>query len=406
MATTYPLPTLAAQITATGVVAPVYNDILESLKASFSSIYGSDRDLDADTQDGQLLAIFAQAISDCNDSVKAAYASFSPNGAIGAGLSANVKINGIQREPATNSTVTLVISGTAGTQIINGIVRDTNNQNWLLPPLVTIPPGAVIDVTATAANPGPINALPNTVRVIATPVAGWGTATNPADAVAGKAAETDAELRTRQSISVSQGITLNQAILSAVENVPGVQHARLYENDTNSTDANTLPPHSFALVVQGGDVNAVATAIMNKKGPGPATYGTTGVTLVDSVGNLETIAFFIPTEVDLDINVSLTALTGYTSAVGVKIQEALNAIVGNIGSGNTVYWSRLFQGALLLTDVNGVPLAVPDPDAATFDVTALTVCLHGGTPGTANITTTISQIPRAQIANITLTVTS
>lgn len=405
MTTTFPLPTLAAVITATGVVAPTQSDILESLKASFGAIYGSDRYLDADSQDGQLLSIFAKAISDCNDAVKAAYASFSSNGAIGAGLSANVKINGIQRIPATNSTVTLILTGQPGTEILNGIVRDTLGQNWMLSPSVTIPPGGTATVTATAQVAGPVNAAPSTVRIIATPLAGWNTANNTADAAAGKPEETDAALRSRQTISVSQGTTLAKAILSAVENVDGVQHARLYENDTNATDSNTLPAHSFALVVAGGDATAVATAIMNKKGPGPATFGTTSVTLVDSVGNLETINFFIPTEADLDIAISLTALTGYTSDVGVKIQEALNAQVGNIGSGNTVYWSRLFQGALLLTDINGVPLAVPDPDASTFDITALTVCLHGGSPGTSNVTMSLSQIPRAQIANITLTVT-
>lgn len=404
MATTYPLPTLSAVITATGVSAPQYSDILESLKASFRSIYGADAYLEADSQDGQLLAIFAKAISDCNDSVKAGYNSFSPNGAVGAGLSANVKINGIQRIPATNSTATLVINGTSGTTIANGVARDINNQNWLFPPTFTIPPGGTGTVTVTAQHAGPILAAPNEIRIPATPVAGWLTCSNPADAVAGKPQETDAELRERQTISTSQGISLLKAIQSAVENVDGVQMVRSYENDTGTTDANGIPGHSFALVVLGGDVTEVGTAIMNKKGPGPGTYGSTNVTLVNSVGNLETIRWTIPSELDLDVAINLTALQGYTSDVGIKIQEAVNAQGAAMPTGDPVYWSRLFQSALLLTDINGVPLAVPDPDAHTYKINSLTVGLHGGSLGTSDIAVTFSQKPRIQISNIGLTV--
>lgn len=404
MTTTYPLPTLAAVITPTGVTAPPYSDILESLKASARGIFGADAYLEDDSQDGQLLAIFAKAISDCNDSVKAAYNAFSPNGAVGAGLSANVKINGIQRLPATNSTATLVVNGTAGTTIVNGVARDINSQNWMLPASYTIPPGGTGTVTATAQNPGPVLAAPNEIRIIGTPVAGWLSVSNPADAVAGKPQETDAELRKRQTVSTSEGSSLLASIVQAVENVDGVQMVRSYENDTSTTDANGIPGHSFGLVVLGGDAAAVGTAIMNRKGPGPGTYGTTSVTLVNSVGNLETISWTIPTELDLDVAVDLTALTGYTSDVGVKIQEAINAQVAAMRTGDPVYWARLFQSALLLTDTNGVPLAVPDPDASTYKINSLQVCVHGGTLGTSDIAVTYSQKPRAQIANISLTV--
>jgi uncharacterized phage protein gp47/JayE len=395
---------LAAQITLTGVVAPVYNDILESLKASFSSIYGSDRDLDADTQDGQLLAIFAKAISDCNDSTKAVYASFSPNGAVGVGLSANVKINGIQRIPATYSTATLVLTGQTGTTILNGVARDINNQNWLLPSTVTIPPGGSVTVTATAQNAGPVQAAPNEIRILGTPVAGWSTVSNPADAAVGKLAETDAALRQRQTISTSHGNSLLAAIVEAVENVTGVQQVHSYENVTSVTDSNGLPGHSFALVVMGGDATQIATAIMGKKGPGPATYGSTTINLVDSVGETEAISFTIPTEYDIDVAIDLNALTGYTTDVGLKIKNAINAYIAKIQIGSVIYWSRLFQPALLLVDANGQPLATPDPDALTYEINTLRICVHGGTLGTANLPLGFAQAGRAQISNIALTV--
>ena len=75
---TYPLATLAAQVTSTGISAPSYNDILSSLTASFQGIYGSDAYLGPDSQDGQLLAVVAQAIYDCNQTAIAVYNQFSP----------------------------------------------------------------------------------------------------------------------------------------------------------------------------------------------------------------------------------------------------------------------------------------------------------------------------------------
>ena len=54
------MATLGIQILPTGPLAPSYADILQALRNSFWSIYGSDADLDDDSQDGQMLAVFAQ----------------------------------------------------------------------------------------------------------------------------------------------------------------------------------------------------------------------------------------------------------------------------------------------------------------------------------------------------------
>ena len=51
-----------AEITADGVSAPTYDEVLGYLQEGARAIFGSDINLDADTQDGQLLAIFAKAI--------------------------------------------------------------------------------------------------------------------------------------------------------------------------------------------------------------------------------------------------------------------------------------------------------------------------------------------------------
>ena len=46
--------------------------------------------------------------------------------------------------------------------------------------------------------------------------------------------------------------TIIESLTGGLASVPGVSLVRVYQNDTNETDANGLPPHSIEAVVQGG----------------------------------------------------------------------------------------------------------------------------------------------------------
>src|SRR5208282_3528191 len=155
-----------------------------------------------DSQDYQMLAIFSAAINDQNNTMIAAYQGFLPTYAQGAGLSSLVKINGLARETATNSTAQLVITGVVGTTITGGFAQDTNGNLWSIP-TTTIPESGEITVTATCQTPGAVSAAANSINIINTVILGWQTVTNPAIATVGVSAETDAALRQRQAISTS-----------------------------------------------------------------------------------------------------------------------------------------------------------------------------------------------------------
>ncbi|MFW8062602.1 baseplate J/gp47 family protein, partial [Klebsiella pneumoniae] len=92
--------------------------------------------------------------------------SFSPATALGDALTSNVKINGITRRAATNSTVDLLLTGTIGTTIINGSVRDTNSVVWNLPATVVIGSDGTVVATATCANAGAVAAVAGSVNGI------------------------------------------------------------------------------------------------------------------------------------------------------------------------------------------------------------------------------------------------
>lgn len=385
----------APTVDANGISAPQFADILAYLQAQYRAIFGNDVYLGNDSQDGQFLGIVAAAINDANAATIAVYNSFSPATAQGNGLSSNVKINGISRAIATASTVNVTLVGVAGTTITNGVVQDVNNVNWLLPASVVIPSGGSITVTATCQVLGAVSAAIGTVTKIQTPVYGWQTVTNASAASVGAPVETDAALRVRQGYSVAlPSQTVLAGILGAVEAVAGVTEAVAYENDTNSTDSNGLPPHSISLVVSGGAAIDIATAISNKKTPGAYTYGTTSQVVTDSIGVAHTIRYYVPTNVAIAVGITVKALTGYTSAIGVQIQNAIAAYINALPIGQSVFLTRLYLPAQL----NG------GAGSSTYEVTVLQISAKPAPVGNSDVAIAFNQVATCAVADIALTV--
>lgn len=387
---------LVGFIDATGIHTPTYPEILAALQTQFRAIFGPDVYLEADSQEGQMLAMFALAIHDANQFAVSVYQSFSPQTAQGAGLSRMVKINGIARLVASHSTVDVRIVGQVGTVIMQGIARDVAGQKWNLPATVTIPVGGEITVTATAQELGDIQAAAGEVNEIATPTRGWQTVSNVAAATPGAPVESDATLRGRQAVSTAlPSLTVQEGIVGAVANVSGVSRYKAYENDTGSTDGNGIPAHSISVVIEGGDDTTIAETIAAKKTPGSGTYGTTNVVVRDRYDMPNTIRFFRPGVVDIDAEIEITARAGYVSTTGDAIKANLAA-----------YWNsqEIGEGVLLSKLYTPINAAEPDSAKKTFDVTSLKICRHGGTPAAENLVLLFNEVAAGDSANVTLTV--
>lgn len=380
----------------TGFHYPDYPTVLDYLKQEYRAIYGADTYLEADSQDGQWVAILALAMFDSMQVAATVYNSFSPLTAQADALSRNVKINGIARLVASYSTVDLRIVGTAGTVITNGQAEDTLGQKWKLPTTVTIPVGGEIVVTATAAEIGNVNAAANTVNKIATPTLGWQTVNNAAAATVGDPVETDAELRLRQSQSTMiPSLSVMEGIVGAVASLAGVSRYRGYENDTATTNADGITAHTIALVVEGGTTQAIAEAIAAKKTPGTKTQGTTSYTTYDQYGIANIINFYRPTVATIGIEVSLTALTGYLSTTGDLIKAALKAYIDTLEIGDDVLITKLYTPANLLNaDVTN-----------TYNVTQIRIKKNAGSFGTSNLTLAFNEIAQTALTDVTLVVT-
>jgi uncharacterized phage protein gp47/JayE len=381
-----------------GIHAPSYQDVLSYLQQQYQAIYGADVYLGNDSQDGQFLAVLALAIHDTNSMAVAVYGAFSPATAQGAGLSSVVKINGIRRLIATNSTVDVVLVGQNGTTILNGIVRDANGNNWLLPPSVTIPPAGQVTATAQSANPGAVSLAArgidtsNDAGTILTPTRGWQSASNPLPAVQGDPLESDAALRQRQTVSTAlPSQTVLDGIVGDVASVPGVLRYQVYENDTGVTDINGIPPHSIAFVVDGGDASQIAQAIALKKTPGSPTYGTTTEIVIDDQGTGHSINFFRPTPVPITVAITIAPLAGFTTATEAVIVRAVADYISAQPIGIDVLLTKLYS-----------PANLTPPVGNTFNIVSLAIS-RSGTPTAQDVPIAFNEAAICTTDNVTLT---
>lgn len=390
---------LSATVTASGISAPDYQTILSTVTDYFQQIYGADAYLEPDSKDGQMVALVALAVHDANNTAIQVYSSFSPSSGMTDALTRNVKINGITRKPATNSTVDLTLTGTAGTTITNGSVKDANNITWNLPASVTIGVGGSATVTATCANSGAVAAVAGSVTKINTPTRGWTAVSNANAATVGSPAESDAQLRIRQSQSVAiPALTPFEAVDGAIANVAGVTRHKLYENDSGSTDSNGIPAHCIAAIVDGGDSAAIAQIIRGKKGQGVSTYGSTTVTVPDKYGNPHPISFSRSTKVPIYAAITVKVFTGYTAQIGEQIKQAIADYINGLTIGDDVLLSRLYSPANLGVESGG--------NAKYYDINALAIGKSASSLSAANVVIAFNESASCNTANIALTVTS
>lgn len=173
---------------------------------------------------------------------------------------------------------------------------------------------------------------------------------------------------------------------------------KLYENDTGSEDGNGLPPHSVAVIVDGGDVTDIAQAIRGNKGQGTSTHGTTSVTVPDKYGNPHVIKFSRSSDVPVYARIKLKVFTGYTSQIGQQIQQAISDYINSLMIGDSVLLSRIYSPANL-----GV---VSGGNARYYDIQELTIGKSPGALSSSNIDIRYNESASCTPENIVITVES
>ena len=387
----------APYVDVSGLHYPTYNDILEDLIEDMQTIYGSGIYLGNDSQDYQMLSKFAEKIFDTYQAMEIAYNAHSPVTAIGAGLDYIVAINGIKRKTGSNSTVTLTLTGAPRTVISGGSAGDAQGNIWLLPEEVVLDDNGEASVPAICQYAGTVTALANTITKIMTPTQGWESVTNPEASTTGEAVEVDSQLRARRAESVAQpSQSMLLGLKGALEALDDVKRVAVYENDTNTTNANGLPAHSICAVVENGDANEIAQTILIRKGVGCGTYGNQSVEVLDDYGQSYDIRYSRVQYVDIDIEVNISRRSGYSVSTPDEIAAAIVLYLDDFSIGTDLTTSIIWMVA---QQVNA------DARTPTFAISSVRAARHGQTKSTNDVVIGYDEVARGSVANIEVNVT-
>lgn len=385
-------------ISSTGFKRKRLDQLLEELNDETKAIFGDNFDVSAESPDGQINGTISESNANLWEIAEESYNAFNPSAATGVTLSNLVQLNGITRLPATSSRVGLTLSGTPGTIIPAGNLVSTSDSNsqFTTEVDITLDGGGLGSVFGAAVNTGPITALAGTVTVIDTPLTGWDSVTNSADATPGTNEETDVELRARRERSIARDAqAIIDAIFAGVSNTPGVTSVTVLENDTDVTDINGLPPHSFEVIVVGGSDTDIGDVIWLKKPAGILSFGTTTVQIFDSQGIPHDISFARPTQVDIYVEVDVTAFSDYPADGDDQIKQAIvDYANGDLIAG---------RGFELSEDVIYTRLYTPINSVQGHEITGLRIGTSPNPTGTSNIPITATEISNFIISNIAVT---
>ena len=398
-------------MTPNGFVPKRLADILESITTKVRAIQHPKTgeypfiNESADSIFGQFSQIIAEELSICWEEAYKASTQFDPISATGSALRSLVQINGITPSYGANTEIQMTLGGAAGTVIPaeSLISNEEGTEVYATTTTVTIPVSGTVTVNAICTADGPNNPEANTIIYIQTPVAGWNSATNTSTIAVGDTADTDEELHIKQQRATSATAYRQvDAIISGLMNVDGVKFARLYVNNTTTTDARGISGKTLAPVVVGGTDEDIANVLRLKIGATDNTQGNlaTPIVYTGELGDTQTIDFYRPTPVPIYIEIDITVTDGTVWADDStdKIKQAIvdYAEYGQTGMygfppGADVLLSRLY------TPINSVP---------GFSVTSLTIGKTSGSLSTSDITIAWNEIATFDPDNITINVTA
>lgn len=317
-----------------GLVVQSLEEILADLTEQFQSIYGYDINLEQNSPDGQWLNILAQEKKDILDLFTQYYNNLDVDRVVGIPQQILYKLNGLTIKAFTYSYVYVNVTTTAPVNL-QGLddnienadgtgytVTDTNGNRWILAESQSLAAGTHL-LNFRSAELGGVTALPNTITVMETIIAGVSGVNNPANNyITGNVGESDSEFRLRrnQSMSVpSQGFA--DSIQSQLLNLDNVTEAKVFQNRTSSP-VNGIPAHTVWVVVEGGNSQDIGQVIYANMPPGIPMKGNETVNITRPNGEIEVVQYDLPTASDLYISATIKLLGGAIDEDYLKEQLA------------------------------------------------------------------------------------
>ncbi len=447
-------------LTDAGLDLDSYDDLVTAMSADWVARTGVSADAVAeDAGDGILIRIVAERIAATNDLTQAVFSALDRDAATGAQLVSLATLTGTIQESARKSTASLLLVGTALTVIPVGsrsgsatsttlwdttaaatlaaatawavltayVLRDVRTNAGKVYRCITagtsaaaggptttaasitdgtvawayVGDGAAIATAPAAATiTGPLSGVAYSISQIKTPVSGWSGVVNLLDAVLGADLESDSALRARSADELeAQGVSVADAIRAELLDVALVTSVTVFINDTDDTDDDGVPPHSFEALVQDGANQDIFDRLLASKPDGIRAYGSTSGTATDSEGNVIAVSFSRPTLIPIygEITVEVDATT-FPVDGATQVKAAIVAFGAKFPCGRDARARSLGGVTIARTDANGNQLGV----AGVLDFTSMKIKTSPGP--TLEATIVISRRQRATFDTGNLTV--
>jgi hypothetical protein len=393
--------------TDTGVSVPEESAILAGVQADMNTAFGGGLNPGLTTPQGQLAQSLTAIIGDANGQIAEVANQVNPDFASGAFQDAIGRIYFLNRIPGSGSVVTATCTGAVGTVIPAGsAAQDTNGYIYRATVTATIGAGGSVDVPFQNETFGPINCVPGALSTIYKSIPGWDTINNTNSATLGRLVESRADFEYRRLNSVAlNSVNMVQSVYANVLNVPDVIDARVIDNPEGetvtygSTDY-PLIKNSIVVSVVGGNEDAVARAIWDKKPPGCNYNGNTTVDVTDDSGYdapvpTYPVTFLVPTDAPAYFAVSIASNPALPANIQDLVKAAIIAQFNGTDGGarariaSTIYAGRYYGGVSAINE--------------NVEVLSILMSLDSGSVTDTSITFGIDQRPTISAANVTVT---
>lgn len=332
----------------TGFHRRTYSEILNDQIANAKELFGEDIDTSDLTPLGKFIRINTYDLSLAEEEMELLYYAIFPMTATGISLDRLCVFVGISRNPSTKACYTVKISGIAGSEIEQGFLVGTESGvNFSVLETTVIGEDGTAVLTVECVESGEIgNVLAEEINTIVNPSASITSVIGTSLEIKGEEVENDPELRNRfLDARNGMGSCNSAAIRSALLRVPTVTHAGVIVNDTDLTDSDGRPPHSFECYVEGGENyhQEIAETIFDKKPVGIKTHGAVSHEITDIGGYKHTIKFSHTTRVTVYVRMTIkTDNTFLSTKSKEEIKDKLDSHISKVGIGKSVILSSLY----------------------------------------------------------------
>ena len=236
-------------------------EIQSAIVKRFKEIYGDDIDVSTGTADGVYVQTLSLLINNILQSFKQYFSQLDVRTASGKFLDTLCSLSNITRKQESYSTAVLNITlqGQASYKFTELQFVDINGQTWTYKPAseTTLAQDVTVSVVVTCDKSGPIALPANSIKQLVNQDVVM-TIEQPQQASVGSYAETDSELRTRQSnVLSSTGNTVLETMAAALYQISGIEDVKIFNNTYGETktlnDGVSVANHDVYVVVRQQD---------------------------------------------------------------------------------------------------------------------------------------------------------